>query len=88
MRAAFTLREPKSHEQQPLLEATLAANENQMKKALRMIDESGKRRVGLIGLSFKPKTDDLRNSPYVVLSETLIGRGFDLAIYDPTVSLA
>lgn len=69
----------------PVLDAALMANENQMKKALSMIDEAGLRRVGLVGLSFKPNTDDLRSSPFVSLAERLIGRGFDLRIYDPIV---
>jgi len=69
----------------PVLDATLAANENQLKKALSMIDEAGQRRVGLVGLSFKPDTDDLRNSPFVSLAERIIGRGYELKIYDPII---
>ncbi len=69
----------------PLLEAALAANENQLKKSISMIDETGLRRVGLIGLSFKPNTDDLRSSPLVALAESLIGRGFKLKIFDPII---
>jgi GDP-mannose 6-dehydrogenase len=51
------------------------------------IQESGYRRVGLVGLSFKTGTDDLRESPLVTLAETLIGKGFDVRIYDPDVRL-
>lgn len=69
----------------PLLKAVLSTNENQIEKAFRMIAETGLRRVGLIGLSFKPKTDDLRNSPFVALAERLLGRGFDLKIFDPII---
>src|SRR4030095_3357290 len=48
----------------------------------------GRRRIGLVGLAFKPTTDDLRESPMVTLAEALIGKGCDLRIYDPTVVLA
>jgi GDP-mannose 6-dehydrogenase len=49
---------------------------------------SGARRVGIFGLAFKPGTDDLRESPLVELSERLLGKGFQLKIYDPAVSLS
>jgi len=47
-----------------------------------------KRRVGVVGLAFKPGTDDLRESPMVALVETLIGKGCDVRILDPNVALA
>lgn len=69
----------------PLLDAVLEANENQITQAYRMVTASGKRRVGLIGLSFKPETDDLRYSPLVELAERLIGRGYQVRIFDPII---
>ncbi len=71
----------------PLLEATLAANEAQIDRAYEMITAAGHRRVGFVGLSFKPDTDDLRESPLVELAERLYGRGYDLKIYDPNICL-
>jgi len=49
----------------PWLDAVLQANENQIRSAFRLVAATGKRRIGLVGLSFKPETDDLRYSPLV-----------------------
>jgi len=73
--------------QLPLLPAVLASNECQLRRAVRLIEQSGKRRVGLVGLSFKANTDDLRESPQVMLAEILHGRGFELRIFDPNIQL-
>jgi GDP-mannose 6-dehydrogenase len=70
-----------------LLSAVLPSNEAHLRRALRMIHDSGTRKVGLVGLSFKAGTDDLRESPQVILVETLLGRGYDIRIYDPGVAL-
>lgn len=69
----------------PLLDAALAVNENTINAAYEMVRAIGKRRVGMFGLSFKPETDDLRYSPMVELSERLIGRGFNIKIFDGVV---
>ncbi len=72
----------------PLLESILASNEQSVARIVDAVVGLGCRRVGIFGLSFKPDTDDLRESPFVELSERLIGKGFQLKIYDPKVSLA
>ncbi len=57
-----------------------------MRRAYELVAASGRRRVGMFGLSFKTGTDDLRESPMVALAERLIGRGYDLRIYDGEVA--
>ena len=64
----------------PLIDAILASNRLQIQHGARAgACDSGKKRVGLLGLSFKAGTDDLRESPIVILAETLLGKGFDAA---------
>ena len=72
----------------PVLSAILPSNRLQIERAVEMVMSSGKKRVGVLGFSFKAGTDDLRESPMVTLIETLIGKGFELALYDRHVSLA
>jgi GDP-mannose 6-dehydrogenase len=72
----------------PVLEAILPSNEAQIKRGFDLIKGTGKKKVGVLGLSFKAGTDDLRESPMVVLIETLIGKGYQVKIYDKNVSLA
>ena len=72
----------------PLLDAVLAANEHQLRHTSEMVEALGLRNVGIIGLSFKPETDDLRYSPFVELAERLLGRGYKVRIYDPIVRLS
>ncbi len=69
----------------PLITAILPSNERVIERALEKIRSTGARRLGLIGLSFKSNTDDLRESPFVELAERLLGKGYELAIYDPNV---
>lgn len=68
-----------------VMQAILPSNRSHMDGALRLIRDSGKRKIGLIGLSFKAGTDDLRESPQVILAETLLGQGYELFIFDPDV---
>lgn len=74
--------------QTPVLSALMASNQVHVDHAMSMIREQGSRRIGLLGLSFKEGTDDLRESPIVTLAEQLIGKGFELLIYDRNVKLA
>ncbi|HEY3007303.1 MAG TPA: nucleotide sugar dehydrogenase [Micromonosporaceae bacterium] len=72
----------------PLLSHVLPSNEEHLRRAFDLVAATGRRRVGLFGLSFKPGTDDLRESPLVELAERLLGKGYDLRIYDANVTLS
>ncbi len=72
----------------PLLSSVLSSNELHLQRGLAMVLKTGAKRIGLVGLSFKSGTDDLRESPYVRLAEALIGKGKNLRILDSHVSLA
>jgi GDP-mannose 6-dehydrogenase len=72
----------------PVIESILDSNRLQVQHALELIVETGSKRVGLLGFSFKAGTDDLRESPIVILGEMLLGKGYTLCIYDRNVSLA
>ncbi len=71
-----------------LLNAVLEANEAQIAKAEAMVEKSGAKKVGFVGISFKPGTDDLRESPLVSLAARLIDKGIEVNIYDPFVKEA
>jgi GDP-mannose 6-dehydrogenase len=70
----------------PLLDATLAVNAYQIERAVQWVASKPGRTVALMGLSFKPQTDDLRESPYVTLAERLIGKGYTVQIHDPDLN--
>lgn len=72
----------------PVLESILPSNEMQVEQAYRMVTGAGSKRVGVLGFSFKAGTDDLRESPIVELIEKLIGKGYQVQVYDKNVSLA
>jgi GDP-mannose 6-dehydrogenase len=72
----------------PLIAGILSSNEQVIERAFQKIRATGKKRLGLIGLSFKSNTDDLRESPFVELAERLLGKGYELSIYDPNVIAA
>ena len=69
----------------PILSHVLPSNSDHLQRAVELVERTGKRRVGL---SFKPGTDDLRESPLVELAERLFGKGYELRIYDPNVNLS
>jgi GDP-mannose 6-dehydrogenase len=71
----------------PMLDSLLVSNQCHIQRALDMVREAGSRRVGLIGLSFKPETDDLRESPAVELAERLYGKGYDVRIFDSNICM-
>lgn len=72
----------------PILSHLLPSNRRQIERAIEMVLAEGRRKVGILGFSFKAGTDDLRESPAVELIETLLGKGYDLKVYDRNVSLA
>ena len=72
----------------PVIEAIGESNELQKKRAVQLIMAQGKRKVGILGLSFKAGTDDLRCSPIVDVVESLLGKGFEIRIYDKNVKVS
>jgi GDP-mannose 6-dehydrogenase len=72
----------------PVISQILPSNRMQIEHGLDQVLETGKKRIGLLGFSFKAGTDDLRESPIVILAEALLGKGLSLRIYDRNVSLA
>lgn len=69
----------------PMLAAIPASNEQQVQRAVRVVESAGRRSIGILGLAFKSGTDDVRESPSVPLIEALIGRGHQVVVYDDTV---
>jgi GDP-mannose 6-dehydrogenase len=74
--------------QLPILTSILPSNEMQIARGLQLIIDKGHRKVGVLGFSFKAGTDDLRESPVIEIIERLLGKGYDLRIYDKNVNIA
>lgn len=74
--------------QTQLLGSLIPSNDAHIQRALREVKNRGHRKIGLIGLSFKAGTDDLRESPLVTFAETMLGQGYDIRIFDPGVRVA
>jgi GDP-mannose 6-dehydrogenase len=72
----------------PVIESILNSNSQQLHRGLDLIYQTGKSKIGMLGLTFKSGTDDLRESPYVDLAETLIGKGYKLRVHDENVEIA
>jgi GDP-mannose 6-dehydrogenase len=70
----------------PVMDSILDSNESHLRHCIQRVTESGKRRIGIVGLTFKAGTDDLRESPAVELAERLIGKGLDVMIYEPAIA--
>jgi GDP-mannose 6-dehydrogenase len=72
----------------PIIDAILPSNDEQIERGIRAVTEKASKKVGILGFSFKAGTDDLRESPMVELVERLIGKGYDLRVYDTNVRIA
>jgi GDP-mannose 6-dehydrogenase len=72
----------------PVIDAILPSNDEQIERGIRAVTEKASKKVGILGFSFKAGTDDLRESPMVELVERLIGKGYDLRVYDSNVRIA
>ena len=72
----------------PIIDAILPSNDEQIERGIRAVLDKGNKKVGILGFSFKAGTDDLRESPMVELVERLIGKGYDLRVYDSNVRIA
>ena len=85
---ALTHAATRSDVEVPLLSSIIPSNSLQVQRAIDLVLATGKRRIGVVGLSFKTGTDDLRESPLVRLVETLLGKGLSLRVFDSNVSIA
>ena len=72
----------------PILNALLPSNQKQIERGMNMITGKGSKKVGILGFSFKAGTDDLRESPLVEVIERLLGKGYDIRLYDKNVNIA
>lgn len=72
----------------PVIASILESNDTHIDRAVQAITRDGRRRIGILGFAFKAGTDDLRESPIVEVIERLIGKGYELCLYDRNVSIA
>ena len=72
----------------PIIDSIIPSNDEQIERGIRSVIEKGNKKIGILGFSFKAGTDDLRESPIVELLERLIGKGYDLRVYDSNVRMA
>ncbi len=77
-----------NHVAVPMLERLEDSNRLQIEQGIQLILDTGAQRIGILGFSFKPNTDDLRESPHVALVEALLGKGRKVCIYDPNINFA
>jgi GDP-mannose 6-dehydrogenase len=70
----------------PVLSAAIPSNDLQIERAIELVRATGKKKIGVLGMSFKAETDDLRESPIVQVVGTLIGKGYELCVYDRNIS--
>jgi GDP-mannose 6-dehydrogenase len=72
----------------PIIDAIIPSNDEQIERGIKAVMDKGSKKIGILGFSFKAGTDDLRESPMVELVERLIGKGYDLKVYDSNVRIA
>jgi GDP-mannose 6-dehydrogenase len=72
----------------PLIASILPSNQEQIERGIRSVIDKGSKKIGVLGFSFKAGTDDLRESPMVELIERLLGKGYDIRLYDSNVRFA
>jgi len=85
---ALMYRAKERDEECVVLRSVLASNQKQIELAIKLVERTGKKKIGILGLSFKAGTDDVRESPAIILAETLLGRGYHVRIFDETVQLS